>query len=110
VTCCLNFIPELNYVALVCEQTILIERPPLVSEVSASFCRCKMLHGQHNGSPWPYSRISRPKQLLLLPSCSSIVLTRLSGPCARPTTLSENLVALGIELETSGSVARNSDH
>jgi hypothetical protein len=37
------------------------------------------------------------------------VFTRLSGPRSRPTT-SQNLVAPGIELKTSGSVARKSDH
>jgi hypothetical protein len=39
-----------------------------------------------NGSPWPYCRLSRPEPLLFLPSSSSIALTRLSGPCSRPTT------------------------
>jgi hypothetical protein len=34
----------------------------------------------------PYSRFSRPEPLLFLPSSSSIVLTRLSGPRSRPTT------------------------
>jgi hypothetical protein len=34
---------------------------------------------QHDGSLWPYSRISRPEPLLFLSSSSSIVLTRLSG-------------------------------
>jgi hypothetical protein len=39
-----------------------------------------VLSGEHNGSLWPYYRISRPEQILFLPSSSSIVLTRLSGP------------------------------
>jgi hypothetical protein len=34
----------------------------------------------------PYSRFSRPEQLLFLSSSSSIVLTRLSGPRSLPTT------------------------
>jgi hypothetical protein len=34
----------------------------------------------------PYSRISRPESLLCLSSSSSIVLTKLSGPCSRPPT------------------------
>jgi hypothetical protein len=34
----------------------------------------------------PYSRFSRPEPQLFLPSSSSIVLTRLSGPRSRPTT------------------------
>jgi hypothetical protein len=42
--------------------------------------------GQRNGSPWPYSRFSRPEPLIFLPSSSSIVLTRLSGPRSRPNT------------------------
>jgi hypothetical protein len=33
-----------------------------------------------------YSRLSRPEPLLYLPSSSSVVLTRLSGPLSRPTT------------------------
>jgi hypothetical protein len=42
--------------------------------------------GQRDGSLRPYSRISRPEPLLLLPSSSSIVLTTLSGPRSRITT------------------------
>jgi hypothetical protein len=34
----------------------------------------------------PCSRFSRPEPLLFLPSSSSVVLTRLSGPRSRPTT------------------------
>jgi hypothetical protein len=41
-------------------QTILTERQPLVSEVSASFCGYRVPHGQRNGSLRPYSRIFRP--------------------------------------------------
>jgi hypothetical protein len=33
-----------------------------------------------------YSRLSRPEPLLLLPSSSSIVITRLSRPRSRPNT------------------------
>jgi hypothetical protein len=53
----------------------------------------------------PYSRLSRPEALLFLPSSSSVILTRLSGPRSRPTTFFF-LVIPG----ASGSVARNSDH
>jgi hypothetical protein len=53
--------------------------------------------GQRDGSLRPCSRISRPEPLLLLPSSSSVVITRLSGPRSRPTTSQENLVAPGIE-------------
>jgi hypothetical protein len=41
-------------------------------------------HGQRG--VWPYSRFSRPESLYFPSSSSSIVLTRLSGPCSRPTT------------------------
>jgi hypothetical protein len=34
----------------------------------------------------PYSRFPIPELLLFLPSISSVVLTRLSGPHSRPTT------------------------
>jgi hypothetical protein len=51
---------------------------------------------------------SRPEPLLVYSSSSSIELTRLSGPRSRHY-YSENLVAPGIEPETSVSVARNSD-
>jgi hypothetical protein len=66
--------------------------------------------GQRNGSPRPYSRFSRPEELLFPSSSSSIVLTKLSGPRSRHTTSHKKLVEPGIELGTSGSVARNSDH
>jgi hypothetical protein len=45
-----------------------------------------------------------------LSSSSSFIVTRLSGPCSRPTATLLLLVAPGIELEASGSAARNSDH
>ena len=48
--------------------------------------------------------------LLFYSSSSSVDLTRLSRPSSRPTTTQKNLVAPGIESETSVSVARNSDH
>jgi hypothetical protein len=73
-------------VALARERTMPTERPPHVGEVSANFCRQRMSHGQRNGSPRPYSRFSRPEPLLFHSSSSSIVLTRLSGPCSRSTT------------------------
>jgi hypothetical protein len=56
------------------------------TELSANFCGQRVSRGQHNGSPRPYSRFSRPEPLLFLPSSSSVVLTRLSGPRSRPTT------------------------
>ena len=51
--------------------------------------------------------------LLSYSSSSSVDLTRLkrlSRPRSRPTTAQKNLVAPGIEPETSVSVARISDH
>jgi hypothetical protein len=72
-----------NSVALVRKRTIPTERP-LVAEGSANFCGQWVSRGQRNGSPRPYSRFCRPEPLLLLPSSSSIVLTRLSGPRSRP--------------------------
>jgi hypothetical protein len=75
-----------NSVALVRKRTIPNERPPLVGEVSANFCGQRVSRGQRNGPPRQYSRFSRPEQLLFLPSSSSIILMRLSGPRSRPTT------------------------
>jgi hypothetical protein len=66
-----------------------------------------VLHGQNNEFP---SQFSRPEPLLFHSSSSSVVLTRLSGPFSRPLYFSENLLGPEIELGTSGSVARNSDH
>jgi hypothetical protein len=43
--------------------------------------------GQRNGSPRTYSWFSRPEPILFHSSSPSILLTRLSGPCSRPTTL-----------------------
>src|SRR5215475_12847784 len=66
--------------------------------------------GQRNESHGRKSLFSRPEPLLFYSSSSSVDLTRLSGPRSRPTTTQKNLVAPGIEPETSVSVARNSDH
>jgi hypothetical protein len=71
---------KLNSVALVCEQTVLTEKLPLVG---ANFCRLRVSRGQRNGSLRPHSRFSRLEPLLFLPSSSSIVPTRLSGPRSR---------------------------
>jgi hypothetical protein len=48
---------HVNSVALVRERTTPTERPPLVGEVSASFCGQKVPRGQRNGAPRPYSRL-----------------------------------------------------
>jgi hypothetical protein len=42
-----------NSVALVHKRTIPTERPPLVGEVGANFCRLRVSRGQLNGSPRP---------------------------------------------------------
>jgi hypothetical protein len=42
-----------NSMPFVCKRTIPTERPPLVGEVSASFCEYRLLRGQHNEFPWP---------------------------------------------------------
>jgi hypothetical protein len=58
----------------------------LVSEVSAKFCGQTVPRGQRDGSLRSYSRLFRRQTLLFLPSSSSFVMTRLSGPRSRPTT------------------------
>jgi hypothetical protein len=75
-----------NSVALVRERTIPTKLPPLAGEVSVNFCGWRVSHGQRDGSLRPYSRFSRPEPLLFLPSSSSVIFTRLSGPGSRPTT------------------------
>jgi hypothetical protein len=102
---CRQFVPELydpnkkNFLAWARKRTISTERPPFVGEW--------VPRGQRDESLRPYSRLSRPEPLLLFPSSFSVSLTGLSGTCSRPTTF---FVVPGIELGTSGSVARNSDH
>jgi hypothetical protein len=54
-------------VALVCKRTIPTERPPLVGEVNASLWLWRVWRGQRNGSPRPYSRISRQEREQLGP-------------------------------------------
>jgi hypothetical protein len=73
---------QINSVDLVHERTIPTERPPFVSLL----LRIEVSRDQHNGFLLPYTRIPRPEPLLLLPSSSSVVLARLSGPSSRPTT------------------------
>jgi hypothetical protein len=81
------FLLKLNSVALVRKRTIPTEQPPLVGEVSANFLRIK-------GVAWSAQRIPTAvnvdflysEQLLFHSSSSPVTLTRLSGPCYRPTT------------------------
>jgi hypothetical protein len=56
-----------------------------------------------------YLWLSRSKPLLFLPSSSSTVLTRLTGPVPDPLLLGKSGSA-GNQILTSGSVARNSAH
>jgi hypothetical protein len=97
-------------VVLVRKRTTPTERLPHFGEVSAKFCGQRVSRGQRSGSPRLYSRFSSPEPLLFLPSSSSIVLTRLSGPRSRPTTSQKKMVTPGIKPGISGYVARNSDH
>jgi hypothetical protein len=46
--------------------------------------------GQCDESLQPYFRLSRLEPLLVLPSSSSVVLTRLGGPRSRPITFFSN--------------------
>jgi hypothetical protein len=75
-----------NSVVLVRQRTIPTERPSLVGEFNANFCGQMVPRSQRDGSLRLYSLLSRPGKLHFLPSSSSIVLTRLSGPRSRPTT------------------------
>jgi hypothetical protein len=54
---------------------------------SVNFCRYRVLRGKRNGFPRSLSRFSRLEPLLFLPSSSSVVLTRLSGPDPDPLLL-----------------------
>jgi hypothetical protein len=58
----------------------------LSAKLVSTFCGYRLPRGQRDESIRPYSRLSRPEPLLFLPSSSSVVLTRLSGPCSRITT------------------------
>jgi hypothetical protein len=68
-----------------------------VGEFSAHLRGYGVPRGQRDGSPTAVISVSRPEPLLFLPSSSSVVLTRLSGPRSRPTTSQKNLVAPGTE-------------
>jgi hypothetical protein len=58
----------------------------LVGEVSANVWVKRVLCSQRDEFLRSYSRLSRPEPIEFLPSSSSVVLTRLSGPRSRPTT------------------------
>jgi hypothetical protein len=59
---------------------------------AATCLRYRVPRGQRDGSLRPYSHFSRPELLLILPSSSSFVLTRLSGLRSRSTTSQKNLI------------------
>jgi hypothetical protein len=88
-----------NSVALVREKTIPTERPPLVGEVNAKLLRIESVATSAQRIPYGRILVFRPKPLLFLPSSSSVVLTRLSGPRSRATTSQRNVVVPGIEPE-----------
>jgi hypothetical protein len=84
--CSPTFNKQTNSVAWVREQTIPIERQPLVGEVSANFWNrvCRVVSATD-----PYGRILAfldRSCTFFFPSSSSIVLTRLSGHRSRPIT------------------------
>jgi hypothetical protein len=56
-----------------------------------------------------WSTRTGPEQLLFLPSSSSVVLTRLSGPRSSPTS-SQKSGSAGNRTRKSDFVASNSDH
>jgi hypothetical protein len=79
----------------------------LSAKLVPTFAGYKLSRGQRYGSLRPYSWFSRSEPLLFLPSSSSIVFTRLSGPRSRPILLRKSGSAVN-RTRTSGSVARNS--
>jgi hypothetical protein len=66
--------------------------------------------GRRGGSPTVVNLFSRPEPLLFFQVPPHLSSQGLSGPRFRTHCYSENLVALGIELGTSGFAARKSDH
>jgi hypothetical protein len=79
------------------------------NEVIANFCGYRVIRRLRDGSLRSYSWFSRPEPLIFLPSSSSVVLMRLSGPRYRPTLVRKSGSAWNLT-RTSGSAARNSDH
>jgi hypothetical protein len=61
----------------------------LSAKLLSSFANRGVSHSQRGGSLRPDSRFSRPEPLLFLPSSSSFVLKRTSGPRSRHTTSQE---------------------
>jgi hypothetical protein len=76
---------KLKSVALVGEQTMPTERPPLVGEVSANILRieCVAWSAQRIPTVVNFGFLDRSRYFFLS-SSSSVVLTRLSGPRSRP--------------------------
>jgi hypothetical protein len=98
---------KLNSVVLVREGTMPTERPPLVGEVVPTFgdrgCRVVSATDFH-GRYLDFLDRSRYFFFQVAPQLSSRGWTPFQNRC-----FSENLETPGIELRTSGSVARNSD-
>jgi hypothetical protein len=97
-----------NSVALVWERTILTLRPLLVGEVSAHVWGYRLLHGQRNRSPWPYSHFSRLEPLLFFQVHPQLYLRGWVDPSPDPLLLKSG--SARNRTRTSGSVARNSNH
>jgi hypothetical protein len=77
---------KLNSVALVRERTIPTGRPPLVGEVSANFWGIEDVAWSAQRIPTVVNLVFLDRsRYFFLPSSSEVVLTRLSGPCSRPT-------------------------
>jgi hypothetical protein len=81
----------------------------LLAKFMPTFADRGVSSSKRGWSPRPYSRLSRYEPLLFLPSSSSTVLTRQSGPRSRTTT-SQKICSAGNRTRTSGSVARNPDY
>jgi hypothetical protein len=58
----------------------------IFSSYKTNFCGQSVPCGQRDRSIWPYSLFSIPELLLFHPNSASIVITKLGGPCSRPTT------------------------
>jgi hypothetical protein len=90
-------------------ETISTGRKPFVGEFSANFLLKRVQRGQHKGSLWPYSRISRPEPLLFYQVAPQLYSRGWVDPVPDPLILRKS-GSEGNRTRSSGSVARNSDH